>query len=982
MDEFDLNAKFPELEPIQSLPSLWHFMGCGMLLRGRRDFDEETQSYIQNHCLCILGIPILAFRAYRIVDTTGGKYFLGREPLSILARALTAFVLLAALVAGGTYGWTAYTESPAYIARQKLEQADSLAAAGKLAEAARLYRDVAVGPTSPAGDATAGIERVLALLAHPAAQESATEQAGVFEVAVALERTGRWPQPAKALYDQGMAIQSQRGKADPAAALAILEAVAPLAPRAEDINSVRRGLLEALVSAHPGDVELASRLAAVYEAQGQEDRAAALLEPMRTRLGTTEGARILGLADARHNHVDRALALLRPYTLARLDSFHAAETALTAAIQTAQSAILDRLKNERPSDFDFQFYAGSTQAEQSAQLEQYIAGKLKGDPAIEEAQERMVRASSVVPAALELGTLLLHHAQGPSDAKVRKAELDEAEKCFLSVGRFASKTDAVQLNLAQVYYWQGKHREGKAVFDEVLKSGKRQPALLLSVSDMLRRVGSDSEARGLAEEAYNAAHDPEVKQDAAIQRGLLGVDLEEKILWLRRGNPSQPSVKAILDASLAEQAMNRGDDDTAVARLREASGLYDSMPESPGVLNNAALTLFRLATLTGDQHAYDRGLAKIERANKLDPTNGLMMSNAGSFLLQEALRDVIGRSIDLSLLKEDPDIEMLSFLYNDQAGRDAYVARLRSHPGINRAIGLLDKAVLLTPRRQVLYKLLNDLYACRGEIDRQRALLRRLEQVELDHADDVARWRDYLAGKRDDEIRQRTTAEIARAEAALLAARANQRDLTVAVAATGAARNRIMGYAVGLDTDRDAIVTLAEEAYAIAPAHRVRSTLIAGLLFRASGRLARSQPAYATLEAKTRRSSGDASLIGIALGGDSALRDAASKDPDVRRAVDLIREAYRKDPKYEAGPWSWSMLRASHPQEAARMSETYLKDESSQITQAIKRRVEPCSASVPLNAYWTAEMKGKVADSRAVIEEYAARGVPLPIGSP
>ena len=191
-----------------------------------------------------------------------------------------------------------------------------------------------------------------------------------------------------------------------------------------------------------------------------------------------------------------------------------------------------------------------------------------------------------------------------------------------------------------------------------------------------------------------------------------------------------------------------------------------------------------------------------------------------------------------------------------------------------------------------------------------------------------------------------------------------------------------MGYPLGLDTDRDAIVALAEEAYAAVPAQRVRGTLIAGLLFRAGGRLARSQPAYAKLEAKTRRSAGNAALIGVALGGDSALREAVSKDPDVRRAVDLIREAYRADPQNEAGAWSWSMLRASHQEEAAKLSETYLKDESNQISRAITRRVEPCAASVPLNAYWTAEMQGKVGDSRAVIEEYLARGVPLPIGPP
>ena len=110
------------------------------------------------------------------------------------------------------------------------------------------------------------------------------------------------------------------------------------------------------------------------------------------------------------------------------------------------------------------------------------------------------------------------------------------------------------------------------------------------------------------------------------------------------------------------------------------------------------------------------------------------------------------------------------------------------------------------------------------------------------------------------------------------------------------------------------------------------------------------------------------------LGADSPLRNSASKNSGVRRAIDLIREVYRQDPEDEAGAWAWSLLRAVYPQDAARMAETYLKDESSQISRAINRRVEPCEASVPLSAYWVAQMQGKVPDSRLVIEEYTARG--------
>ncbi len=241
----------------------------------------------------------------------------------------------------------------------------------------------------------------------------------------------------------------------------------------------------------------------------------------------------------------------------------------------------------------------------------------------------MLRESSVVSVALELGLILLEHAQGQTDPKSRKAHLDEAEKVFLAVGRLAQQNDTYRLNLARVYYWQGKHKAGRALFDEVLKAQKRDPKMLVTVAELLRQVGSQSEARALAEEAHKTGRDPETKQSAAILRGLLGIDLDDKILWLGRGNPTEPRAKAILSSDLADQALTRGDEAKAIAHFREAIGIYDTMPEVAGSLNNAALALFRLATLTGDPAAFDRGLAKIEKAHKLEPSDSVTMMNAG-----------------------------------------------------------------------------------------------------------------------------------------------------------------------------------------------------------------------------------------------------------------------------------------------------------------------------------------------------------------
>jgi hypothetical protein len=61
-----LAQKFPNMRPITSAPSLSTVNGIGMQLIGRRDFDEETKSYVATHALCILFIPLIPIGAYRV----------------------------------------------------------------------------------------------------------------------------------------------------------------------------------------------------------------------------------------------------------------------------------------------------------------------------------------------------------------------------------------------------------------------------------------------------------------------------------------------------------------------------------------------------------------------------------------------------------------------------------------------------------------------------------------------------------------------------------------------------------------------------------------------------------------------------------------------------------------------------------------------------------------------------------------------------
>src|SRR5438270_571309 len=83
-----LYDRFPEMTPTKSVPPLGTVNGIGFTVYGHRNHDPETGTYVKTYVFCVLYIPVLALRAYRVADApNGGWYFLGKVPLPSIAKA-------------------------------------------------------------------------------------------------------------------------------------------------------------------------------------------------------------------------------------------------------------------------------------------------------------------------------------------------------------------------------------------------------------------------------------------------------------------------------------------------------------------------------------------------------------------------------------------------------------------------------------------------------------------------------------------------------------------------------------------------------------------------------------------------------------------------------------------------------------------------------------------------------------------------------
>src|SRR4051794_24286393 len=124
MAEVDLKEKFPNMTPIKSAPSLSTINGIGFRLYGSRDADAYTGTHVATWCFTILYLPVLMLRAYRVAQGANGKwYFIGREPLSRLARNWNKLLLTAVLATTAGVSYHLYTSTPAYQAKRQMASA-------------------------------------------------------------------------------------------------------------------------------------------------------------------------------------------------------------------------------------------------------------------------------------------------------------------------------------------------------------------------------------------------------------------------------------------------------------------------------------------------------------------------------------------------------------------------------------------------------------------------------------------------------------------------------------------------------------------------------------------------------------------------------------------------------------------------------------------------------------------------------------------
>jgi hypothetical protein len=201
---------------------------------------------------------------------------------------------------------------------------------------------------------------------------------------------------------------------------------------------------------------------------------------------------------------------------------------------------------------------------------------------------------------------------------------------------------------------------------------------------------------------------------------------------------------------------------------------------------------------------------------------------------------------------------------------------------------------------------------------------------------------------------------------------------TLAAAAGSLAGQLINATILGMETDIDEVVALAEEADQAASSIASVDTLIRALSLRASQTLARQQNAWARLSQRCQRSLPPNYLIAAAMELDPRLRAAALDNPDVQRVMELTIQTGERFPKLRPIR-EWALLHLAHPAEAEQVLRSQHEHASLfESERRIQQVFDPSAGKSVMDCFWYYRATGHTAEAEHSLNVAAELPVPVP----
>lgn len=971
----DINKIHPDLEPVGSAPSLFSFYGFGTGLYGNRDYSPESKSSIKTLYLTALYLPIIPLRAYRVIKEGRQYYFLGRTPVSKLARnGALAAILTGALGLSGL-GLTSHFTSDKFKNGKVFEQAEAASTKGNYAEAMRLYKDLYSTSSHYKRQVRINIANIMSVGTFSNTNDS--EFADTLEAYNSFGVSPLTEMPEE-VYQLAISRIKTNDKSDGPTNIGahkLLHAASNLNAEGEDLSKMDQELIGIINASDPTNLEAAVELSEKYYVEDNLAKVKTLLSPVKDKLGDSEGARILGQIYISEGNNKAAYPLLSDYTSARLEILKVTETEFTELQTQLWEGEFNILNNGLAPQSFYDDYESKTEVEQQLLVDEYINKKVEKDESYQASLTAYRKAAAIVPVVMDFGILQLRSAETMTSETDRNEELKAAEKTFLSIKNIVGDTDDYKIYLGQVYFWLGKQVEGQTLFDEILEKNGRDTNSLISIAGTLRALGKVGPAKELAQEGYDSAKTDELRYTAANFMQLMGDTTEEKIMWLKRSDPKAPYVQASLLDNQGHLAAQKGNSVAAANYYKQAIRHSESLADEASNYNNTALIYFSLHRVNGDKKAYQKGVELMSKAVELRPDESILLSNAASTLVVSSLYNSTEDDIDYQAIQNQPSLSTLGYLYSSETEKEALRQKIGSDKDFKKAVEYLERSTLLSPNSLSNYSELYSLYYFLSNEDAIASLADKMVANKVDISAAKKQFIKYINGTESaEELERLKTREIFYKE---LLAKNTLNTATSGVVFDSLAENLLsqVGYDE-LEAAQDA-VKYAEQAVLKLKSSETKTTLTNALLTLASVETSKSDANYKALRDKAGKNLRDSTLVILALGQDNETAKNFISNKHMKRAINMeIAEAkvFSQNPT----PENWALLKAAESNVADQFSTTIKASDLRQSMQRIAEASMPLSGEVIASRYWLNKVTGKPTISAAELADLESQGITLP----
>ncbi len=382
--------------------------------------------------------------------------------------------------------------------------------------------------------------------------------------------------------------------------------------------------LATALASEPGDHEIAVAVADLKAAAGDMEGAVQTLTSLgKPGLLSSEALVALAGIYANGSREQDAITLLDTMLSSRLPTFEIARREYVSRLRAFEDEMIAKAQSGRlPADVERKL-DGAPSSKQQEIFGQWLSEQIALNPALARMEERYTALAGIVPIAIQLGTVRLRLAQSKEGAE-RQALLDGAERAFLAIATEGEGLASYHQGLGQVYYRLGKVAEAEHEFETLLMNA--DGASKLMVSQTYRDLGMTDEARALAQEVYDG-EDKEASMNAVIQLSLLAETMDDRAMWLRRGDPTRPFIRLGLAEVEADEAFNRGELEAADAAYASVAKQWLENRSDSAAFNNAAVATQSRFTCTGDVERLVEAEALIEKSRRLMPNSALLVGN-------------------------------------------------------------------------------------------------------------------------------------------------------------------------------------------------------------------------------------------------------------------------------------------------------------------------------------------------------------------